>query len=182
MWKDVPNYEGLYEINEYGEVKNKKRGTYKLPFINDNGYKVIELWKNNIPKKFSVHRLVAMTFIPNPNNLPIVMHKDNNPLNNHVSNLKWGTISENTKQAFDDGLIVSKGNPKCYVYKIVNEDESDKILCYGYKEIHEKIGYGTMATIHNAIAQQGRLRYGPYKGYRIKRAEFDKNSPIRFYY
>lgn len=56
----------------------------------------------NITKR--VHRLVANTFIPNPDNLPIVMHIDNDKKNNNVENLKWGTISENTKQAFDDGL------------------------------------------------------------------------------
>lgn len=51
-----------------------------------------------------VHRIVAEAFIPNPDNLPIVMHLDNDKKNNHVDNLKWGTISENTKQAFEDGL------------------------------------------------------------------------------
>lgn len=55
-------------------------------------------------KSKRVHRIVAETFIPNPNHLPVVMHKDNNKKNNCVSNLKWGTVSENTKQAFDDGL------------------------------------------------------------------------------
>ena len=54
-----------------------------------------------------VHRLVAEAFIPNPYNLPIVMHVDNNKKNNHVSNLKWGTISENTQQAFDNRLIIN---------------------------------------------------------------------------
>lgn len=54
-----------------------------------------------------VHRLVAEAYLPNPANLPIVMHLDNDKSNNMVSNLKWGTVSENTQQAFDDGLLIN---------------------------------------------------------------------------
>jgi len=58
---------------------------------------------------FFVHRLVAECFIDNPNNFPFVLHLDNNPLNNHKNNLKWGTQSHNIKQAYDQKRICAKG-------------------------------------------------------------------------
>ena len=181
MWKYIPGYEGLYKINEYGDVINAKTGKPKLPFIGKNGYKIIELWKNNIPKKFSVHRLVAMTFIPNPNNLPIVMHKDNNKLNTYVGNLKWGTESENSLQAYNDGLNIVPSRKYSYKYFELYS-EIDHVICFGYAGVLKTIGYGTNATIHNAISQHSKLRYGPYKGYRIRQLEnFPDYQPISFY-
>lgn len=77
-------------------------------FLNPNGYKYINIrMDKNKMKTKRVHRLIAEAFIPNddPKHKTIVMHKDNDKTNNNISNLKWGTISENTKQAFDDGLL-----------------------------------------------------------------------------
>lgn len=94
--------------NVYGIEKRK--GPHKgEPFIKTQhtvfGYKYTGINYNNgrhISKR--IHRLVAEAFIPNPENLPIVMHKNNDKQDNTVENLKWGTVSENTQQAFDDGL------------------------------------------------------------------------------
>lgn len=69
------------------------------------GYWYVPINYKTGSKKRRAHRIVAEAFIPNPNNYPIVMHKDNNKKNNHVDNLMWGTISMNTQQAFDDNLI-----------------------------------------------------------------------------
>lgn len=69
------------------------------------GYKYCAIKWNDGKRSTRVHRVIALTFIPNPNNLPIVMHINNKKDDNRVSNLRWGTISENTKQAFDDGLV-----------------------------------------------------------------------------
>ena len=68
MWKDIPGYENLYEINENGEIRNKKRKNILKPCINKKGYLKISLSKNNKHFKTGVHRLVALTFISNPNN------------------------------------------------------------------------------------------------------------------
>lgn len=103
IWKDIPNYEGLYQISSYGRVKSfyKKERILK-PSIQHFKYKSknykrekIELSKNNIRKSFKIHRLVAQTFIPNPDNKPQVNHIDGNPLNNNVNNLEWCTNQEN---------------------------------------------------------------------------------------
>ena len=81
----------------------------KRNFVNkSNGYVYVSIKHksgNQVQKR--IHRLLAETFIPNPNNYDIVMHIDNNKQNNNITNLKWGNISMNTKQAFDDGLLVN---------------------------------------------------------------------------
>lgn len=99
-WKAIKDYEN-YEINTRGEVKNKK-GYILRQHIMGN-YLTIKLYKkkNNL---LAVHRLVAKIFIPNPNSLPCVNHKDGNKLNNNVDNLEWCSYSENTKKAFELGL------------------------------------------------------------------------------
>lgn len=170
MFKDIPGYEGLYQINENGEIINTKSGHIKTPRISTNGRYTVQLWKHNKGKNRSVHRLIALTFIENPNNLPVVMHLDNNPLNNDISNLKWGTYSENTKQAYDDGLISKPTIHSPYrYYEIYNDNNTISKLCKGYYETQNTIEYGTIATIHNAVSQNGQLRYGPYKGCRIRK-------------
>ena len=88
-WKNVIGYEGLYEVSNKGNVRNVRRNTLlKLSKTND-GYIQVHLYKNGIRTGFKVHRLVAEGFLPNPNNLPEVNHKDENPINNSVNNLEW---------------------------------------------------------------------------------------------
>ena len=98
VWKDVPNYEGLYQVSNLGRVKSLDRivpfkdslkrvkGTMLSQHLNF-GYCQVSLGRKG--KKHRVHRLVAMAFIPNPNNFPIINHKDENPSNNCVDNLEW---------------------------------------------------------------------------------------------
>lgn len=103
VWKDIPNFEGLYQVSNLGRVKSFHRSTkhyqqdeYILnPTTKENGYCNVTLYGNNSRHKFLVHRLVAEAFIPNPNNLPQVNHKDEDPLNNAASNLEWCTAEYN---------------------------------------------------------------------------------------
>ena len=112
-WRDVVGYEGLYMVSNYGRVKslerkatvpaNNKNKEYEFTVhsririlqIDKNGYSRILLYKNGKYKLAQVHRLVAMAFIPNPENKPCVNHLDENTRNNHISNLEWTTIAEN---------------------------------------------------------------------------------------
>lgn len=100
IWKDVPGYEGLYKISSYGRVLSKWGG-WKLrkPQKNHNGYLYYDFYNKTNKKRISIHRVVALTFIENTLNKPCINHKDGNPLNNHISNLEWCTISENTLHA-----------------------------------------------------------------------------------
>ena len=91
IWKDIEGYEGLYQVSNLGRVKSLKWGKVKFlkPFSDKNGYLSVHLRKDNSSYMSYIHRLVAMTFISNPNNLPQVNHKDENPSNNNVSNLEY---------------------------------------------------------------------------------------------
>lgn len=89
-WKDVKNYEGLYQISNLGEIKSYYKGCKVLKInITACGYCYITLYKNKKPKRFPIHRLVAQAFIKNPNNYLFINHKDENKLNNNVNNLEW---------------------------------------------------------------------------------------------
>ena len=105
IWKDIQEYEGLYQISNYGRVKSLRdnKGNYREKIIKSrpskNGYIIINLSKNGKAKTFKIHRLVSIHFIPNPENKPQVNHKDGNKLNNSVSNLEWVTASENSLHA-----------------------------------------------------------------------------------
>lgn len=95
-WRPVKGYEGLYEVSSRGRVRNlnyKKRGVYRIksPQVSNNGYKTVFLFKSGAGKRFTVHRLVAIAFIPNPTNLPEVDHIDTDRSNNCVDNLRWVT-------------------------------------------------------------------------------------------
>ena len=88
-WKNVIGYEGLYEVTNMENVKNVRRNTLKKKKKTNYGYIQVWLYKNGIRTGLRVHRLVAQAFIPNPDNLPEVNHKDENPINNSVNNLEW---------------------------------------------------------------------------------------------
>ena len=99
-WRAVPGYEGLYEVSSYGRVKSidryVKSKSYRLhkgkvlsPGKDRNGYLFVVLSYNGKHKGITVHRLVAESFIPNPDNLPQVNHKDEDKTNNNVDNLEW---------------------------------------------------------------------------------------------
>lgn len=112
-WVFIPGYEGLYMVSNWGIVKsmpknNKKNDSIMKPIIDKDGYLILSLSKNGVKKRFSVHRAVALAFIPNPNNYPLVLHDDDNPSNNHVDNLMWGTDQMNSD------LKVSKNRHKFF--------------------------------------------------------------------
>ena len=100
IWKDIVGYEGLYQVSNLGNVKRLKsykgRGKGYIveehliqPSINSRGYQTVDLCKNGKTKTFSMHRLVAIAFLDNSDNLPEVNHKDEDKTNNCVDNLEW---------------------------------------------------------------------------------------------
>lgn len=110
IWKPVVGYEGLYEVSNLGRVRSVERTVKGVDgkvsrrisvvlscYKNDRGYCLVGLCRNNRSKCFRLHRLVAMAFIPNPDNLPEVNHKDENKLNNRVDNLEWCTRGYNVR-------------------------------------------------------------------------------------
>lgn len=101
----------LYIINREGIIIRPTGGKYpnrELKQTNHDGYKYVTLYKTDGTYKtahLAVHRLVALAFIPNPDNKPWVNHKDGSKANNHVDNLEWTTIAENIRHAHESGLI-----------------------------------------------------------------------------
>ena len=99
-WKDIIGYEGKYQVSNIGNVRSLDyMHTGKTKELkqdtNRYGYKMVRLCKNGNMKAFSVHRLAAIAFIPNPSDYPQVNHKDENKSNNNVDNLEWCTNEYN---------------------------------------------------------------------------------------
>lgn len=110
IWKDIPSFEGYYQISNLGNIKSVTRKA-KVKILNNDyrtikgqlispaktrdGYLKVSLSKNHKRYYFKVHRLVAQVFIPNTNNYPCINHKDENKENNRVDNLEWCTVKYN---------------------------------------------------------------------------------------
>lgn len=97
IWKDIPDFEGLYQVSTWGRIKGQ-RGILK-PYKNAKGYLKVGLFTDGKCHKKRINRLVAMTFIPNPNNYPQLNHKDGNKENNSVTNLEWCNNKYNCEHA-----------------------------------------------------------------------------------
>ena len=123
--KDVCGYEGLYKVDENATVFSLRNNKLLKRMMFPSGYEYVHLCNGKGKTKlFRVHRLVAETFIPNPNNLPEVNHKDGDKLNNNVKNLEWCTNLENMRHSVETGLRNIKGenNPsaKLKVKDVIN--------------------------------------------------------------
>lgn len=94
VWLPIHDYEGLYEVSNLGRVKGLKRNHILKHGMNNSGYKMVTLWKNNKGNSQMIHRLVAKTFLPYSDGL-VVNHIDENKLNNCLDNLEWCTQREN---------------------------------------------------------------------------------------
>lgn len=139
-WKDVPGYEGLYQVSNLGRVKSFHRGVRILkPVMNSYGYYMVFLYKDGKRKEVLVSRLVAEAFIPNPDNLPLVNHKSEVKTDNSVENLEWcdacynmnyGTRNERMSQSLSrevqcfssDGALISS-------YQSTREAERKTGIC-----------------------------------------------------
>ena len=124
VWKDIQGYEGLYQVSNLGRVKSLGRFIDRLVYGNywqeerilklhktKYGYLMVELRKNKKPKNFLVHRLVAMTFISNPENKPQIDHINADKTNNSVNNLRWVTAKENVNNPLNMAHLIGKNHP-----------------------------------------------------------------------
>ncbi|QGF21066.1 HNH endonuclease [Lactococcus phage P596] len=114
-FKDIHGYEGSYQVSNLGNVKSlprfdsaghKLRGKMLKTTLNRYGYEMVGLYKDGKQKLCSIHQLVALTFIPNLDNLPQVNHIDENKSNNHVTNLEWISVADNLNHGTRNQRIV----------------------------------------------------------------------------
>lgn len=133
-WMDIKNYEGLYQISNIGRVKSLERfvqcsGNGKRLIkenimkgsINNHGYNIIYLSRKQKFQTKSIQRLVALHFIPNPENKPQVNHINGIKTDNNVDNLEWNTASENLLHALKIGLkVTKKGGDSPVAREVIN--------------------------------------------------------------
>lgn len=143
----LKEYNGLYEISSLGNVISNHFGKRKILKQNmmTSGYKFIILKYNKKQKAHSIHRLLAIAFLPNPNNYPQVNHKDGNKLNNDLSNLEWCTRSQNIQHMYDNNLKTYK--PLHYKNKFGFEHNRSKAV----KCIENGIVYGSQSEAQREL-------------------------------
>ena len=113
--KPIPNYEGLYSITEDGKVWSHRRKRFLKPYAAKDGYPMVALSKNNKQLQAYIHRLVAITYIPNPHGYTDVNHKDEVKSHNWVDNLEWCSRSYNINYGTANtrrGAVISEKNSK----------------------------------------------------------------------
>ena len=165
VWRPAVGYEKTYEVSNLGKVRSIDRFVIRKNFmfyfrkgkilklrIGFKGYQYASLWGNKKNNKPKVHRLIAQAFIPNPNNLPQVNHKNNNKLDNRVENLEWITNLDNIRHAWKNGF---KNNNHCI----------------GEKNHFAKLTSESVREIRNSYKELNKLNLVSKKSKRIELAE-----------
>ena len=165
IWKDIPGFEGLYQVSNLGRIKSLERfvrnngGCYKIkerilkPQKDKENYLMVNLWKENKGKTMKIHRLVAQAFIPNPESKPEIDHIDTHKTNNRADNLKWATRIENANNPISKNhhLNAIKGEKhpwygkkgkECFNSKVIFQIKDDILIdkWYGMAEAERATG------------------------------------------
>lgn len=158
IWKDIKGYEWLYQISNLGKVNSLERKVnYRIKwysklvkwrnikFNTSWNYYDIQLYRKWISKHFLLHRLIAIHFIPNPENKPQINHIDWNKLNNNISNLEWCNQSENMRHAHINKLLVTNNGENHWNCKLTNK----QVLEIRIKYIPRFYSYSKLALEYN---------------------------------
>ena len=180
IWRDVVGYEGLYKVSNFGRVKSLKdnNGKYREKILkfakNNKGYLYVCLCKEGKVNKCKAHRIVAQAFLENPNNLPMINHKDECKTNNVVTNIEWCTAKFNCNYGTRNKRIVANTDYKEKVantdYKAIAEKQSKQVFQYSkdlelisvWKSTRECDRNG-FDSGHVSACCRGKLQH--YKGY-----------------
>ena len=163
IWKDIKDYEGLYQVSNLGRVKRITTGRVLKPLKHANGYLMVKLSKNSIVYTKTVHRLVAEAFIPNPEHKSEINHIDETKTNNNVSNLEWMTRKENINHGTRTERM-SKTQSIPIIATNIKTGESKEF--YGARECARQLG-----LTHGNITSVLKGRYKQTGGYTFKYKE-----------
>ena len=176
IWKPISGYEGVYEVSNLGRVRScdrfvvcndgrkyKRKGKVLHQSYDANKYYKVALCKNGKQKNFSVHRLVAQAFLPNPENKEQVNHKDETRTNNRVENLEWATTSENINYGTRNERV-AKAVSKTKSKPVLQFTREGKFIAefYGASEANRNTGI-CVSSIHRVA--RGVKRYKTAGGY-----------------
>lgn len=161
IWKDIVDYEGLYEISSLGNVRRIWKSSKKLRSLKQrkDGYMEIDLWKNGKSKHIRIHQLVANAFLENPNNYSCINHIDGNKANNKVENIEWCSQSYNRTHAIQD-LKVNTKHYKWLLYK-------DNQFIKEFVDCFELAGY--LKKDFSTVAYHARNNTSTKENFQIKR-------------
>ena len=161
IWKPIEGYENLYEVSTLGQIRsldrvitdnNKRVRVFKSKIIKTyqgrDGYWRVNLYKNGILKHFLVHRLVAKAFIPNPNNLPYINHKDENPSNPIYTNLEWCTHQYNMNY----GTIKERSSIS-HTGKKQTIEQINKVIATKIKPVNQYTKEGILVKVWNSMKE-----------------------------
>lgn len=158
IWVDIKDYEGLYQVSNWGRVKSLERydalgrlveEKILKEIINSSGHLHVILSKNGVEKHYYIHQLVANAFLPNIENKPIVHHIDHNPQNNNVENLIWLTKKEHSAEHPERNEAIGKAARKA-CSKHINQFTRDGLFVrawYSSMDIQRELGYDNSAII-----------------------------------
>lgn len=168
IWKDVVGYEGRYQVSNKGnvysvgriDVLGRKQGGLMLTLrLSIHGYPIADLYKNGKLKTKSVHRLVAETFLPNPNGLPQVNHRDEDKDNNNVENLEWCDSKYNINYGTRSERSAQTRSKKV---RAVNTKTGEVLTFNSAKEAEKEGYYNVSAPCRGIYCTSGHL----YKGHK----------------
>lgn len=133
IWKDIPDYEGLYKISSLGRIISSYTRKILSPTISGHkgkDYYAITLVKKGVKKRFHIHKLVAIAFIPNPNNLPCIDHINTDRYDNRIENLRWCSFSQNnlnpkSNQKRFKQIVQIKNGSLTRIYKSLKDAVND---------------------------------------------------------
>lgn len=168
VWIDIKDYEGKYKVSNQGRVYSLNTHKYLSLGNNGRGYLFVSLWKNGEAKREYVHRLVARHFIPNPENLPQVNHKDENKENNCVENLEWCSNNYNnsygTKKERAAKTLLNNGKTSHKVKQFTLDGE----YVATYRSMREAERLNNLTN--GVISQMFRKGYNQAGGYHWEKA------------
>lgn len=178
LWRDIPITGGKYQISNTGRIKNKKTGKERNSYLNENGYCIIGFYDKEKRRTVNhrVHRLVAESFIENPEGKRTINHKDGNKQNNCAWNLEWATHQENIAHAHSTGLITISDNQRKAASKNIRKNRllaRPEKKCFLIDKIGNKMTFQSIKIAANCVGGcssaislccQGKKK--TYKGYK----------------